>query len=83
MLLALPSLREHQESSLIQTKVSVQRDAGCSWWMAKCFLWLPTAPACTAFHPAFGMLVDGEGGLFLTLVLLWQALWVQQGFPGL
>lgn len=37
---------------------------GCSWWMAKCFLWLPTAPACTDFYPAFGMLVGVRHGGF-------------------
>lgn len=32
--------------------------------MAKCFLCLPTAPACTAFYPAFGMLVGVRDGGF-------------------
>lgn len=32
--------------------------------MAKYFLWLPTAPACTALYPDFGMLVGVRHGGF-------------------
>lgn len=60
-LLALPSLGEHLESTLLQAKVFVQQDTGMQLVegqvLAPAPPGLPTALAHTAFHPAFGLLV--------------------------
>lgn len=60
-LLALPSLGEHLESTLLQAKVSAQQDAGMQLVKGQVLSpplpGLPTALARTAFHPAFGLLV--------------------------
>lgn len=88
-LLALPSLGEHLESTLLQAKVFVQQDTGMQLVegqvLAPAPHGLPTALAHTAFHPAFGLVVGPRDRSTSSdsFVSPWQALWVQQGFPGL
>lgn len=74
---------------LAQAKIFVQQDTGMQLVegqvLAPAPHGLPTALAHTAFHPAFGLLVGPRDRSTSSdsFVSPWQALWVQQGFPGL